>query len=50
MMGPLGQGYGMEKSETLEEIWMNLSSNVPPNENLMVCENQLLQDNLGQLG
>ena len=49
MMGPLGQNYGMEKSETLEEIWMSLSSNVPSNENLMVCENQWLQDNLGQL-
>ena len=49
LMGPLGQGYGMENCETLEEIWMSSSSNVPSNENLMVCENQWLQDNLGQL-
>ena len=49
MMGNLARGYGMEKSETLDEIWMSSSSNVPSDENLMVWENQWLQDNLGQL-
>ena len=49
MMGPLGQGYGMENCETLEEIWMSLSSNVLSKENPMILKNQWLQDNLGQL-
>ena len=48
-MGPLGQGYGIEKSETWEEIWMSLFSNVLSKENPMIWKNQWLQDNLGQL-
>ena len=36
LMGPLGQGYGMENCETLEEIWMSLSSNVLSKENPMI--------------